>query len=523
MKNTKGLAVGLGCTAAVVVLYLVGTLVAERHAKEMVDRSIAIIERNIADHGKTGKVTYKEVRIAKFQLKPMASLIEPKISINDPERERDLEISTPEIRYQPKTMDMQSYVIDLTGDVQFKSTAAEKGSEVVVMHANEQLALNVGVAADQTRNYDLYHPTELTFTKQHPEIKGPMAEEEVIAPAGTVLVTFGERPVVSWSEMADGTPLNQNAVYRQVNVKINNLDFATLETASFVNKYANEEAGRQSMDVVAMLENLRLADDGAKAFNPISIVNEFTLSSPVHRNGEQGAPTDETIHWNIKNIAWMSGLLSVYMNGELHYLPKDESMPYGALTLRLVDSDKILAYAEEQYPDAKDYSASVKEALSRLSGTEIAPGTTLSIEVNREKNGRLQIGKLSLEEALAMVIGLFMHAPDVTKAPEAPAEVPVAPATEAPAAAPTTPAPEAPASPVAEVPAAPAAVPPAVEAPTAEAPAAPAEVPADADAFGIYIPEQGKDATQPPAAPETSPVEPTNVPPAVETPAPAAQ
>ena len=417
MKNNKGLAVIIGVVGVLVFAYLVATVVAENRAEVLVKESIERMEKRIAESGNTGKISYEAISVKKFSIHPQVSVINPVITITEPNA-TVTEVKTAEIRYFPKKFNMQSFTLDVPNDLNIHVDKQGAVKDVVVNFKTPP-ALDVVLEQTGGRQYTFHHPMQLTFAKVEKAPEPGSEEAEVYAPSPEeVTVTLNEEPKVDWREDAEGTVLEQLASFKGITVAYNKEQMATADALSVETKHDAAKADAHNINSTVILENLVLATESLKPFNPINVVNEISYTGPVNIDPKA---SKGSYHWNVKNIALMTHLIDIFASGDVDFRPEEEKLPYGALTIRITKLETFLNHLQTIRPDTAEFLAKIRAALEQFAGSSAANDSPLTIAVNREPKGHLMIGKLTLEEALASVISLAMGAPSLdapTAAPE---------------------------------------------------------------------------------------------------------
>lgn len=406
-ENNKSFVTLIVVLAVLVIGYVLWISYANKKVREVVEASIERIENRLESKGKNEvTVSYDDVKVHGMSLRPRASVYKLHVKIEDKVRKREMHVMLPEVVYIPKTFDMHSYKLEVLDSVTVISNRAGVQQESTLIDFSRAPSVDVNQSKD-TIAYSLYVPQNITLTD---------AEEMGEEAAEKTDITFEGEPQVEWSETRDGLSLDQKAVFPATVVTQNGEVIAAIDAVSATSIHSKPAEGKISYDTLVKVENLTFADEDLQVLNPISVVNDITYTSDIVT---QGSSQDVPMHIEIKNVAWMSGLMSLFAKGELHEVP-GENMPYGNIALRVDDMDRFLDYTAEQRPNTAEFMGKVRETMEKISGAPIAEGGEVNITITREQGGRLQIGSLSLEEALAMVLKMAMQVPDFS-APQEPA------------------------------------------------------------------------------------------------------
>lgn len=399
--GNRGVMTALIVVAVVAVVWVAATMVAENKAKSMVDRSVATLESDLSEQGREAKVSYESVDVEKFTLTPQVTLSNLVISLANSARGQDVSLEVPEVVYFPESFSMQNYRIEKRGDVLLHKTKGGVTDSIRVSHAQSPV-LHVVRNNTGSRHYQIDVPEWIAFEELTADGTGDQMTLNIDNKASEIY----------WTQNAEGLIKEQQISLKNLTLVSGEEMLATIDAISFANIHQSttEEAVHQ-FDSSFLVRNLQFTAPEMQALNPVDIVNEITYLGPLAHKLEQTEDTPE-MRWKLKNVAWMSGLLKLYLNGNISVHPKTDKLPYGELTLRINDVDKLLGFVAEQKPETAEYLEKVETALERLSGTEVAEGETLAINLVREKNGHLGVGELTLEEALALVITVFMNAPE---------------------------------------------------------------------------------------------------------------
>lgn len=409
-EKNKSLIILIIVVAALVVAYVLWLSYANKKVREVVDNSIERIEQRLEASGNEVTVTYDDVKVHGMSLRPRASVYKLHVKIDDKRRAREMHVMLPEVVYVPKTFDMHSYRLEVLDSVSVVSNRRNDDEQSVIIDFSRSPALDVDQRRDGSIAYSLYVPQNISLSN------AAQAEAEV-ATAEKTDITFESEPQVEWSENAQGVGLDQKAIFPHTLITQGGQQKAELDNFSAETKHSTLEDGQYSYDTLVKMENLNFSDKELKVLNPVSVVNEVTYTGPAVATGAEAI--SQPMHINIKNVAWMTGLMSVFASGEVHFVPAEEKMPYGQLSLRVNNLDRFLDYVSEQRPNATEYMAKVREALEKLSGAVIEENGEVTIKLAREPKGRLHVGALTLEDALGLLIEMAMKMPDMSasKAP----------------------------------------------------------------------------------------------------------
>jgi hypothetical protein len=402
-ENNKSYVPLIVVVAVLVVGYVLWLSYANKKVREVVDASMERIEQRLETDGNEATVTYDDVKVHGMSLRPSASVYKMHVKIEDKRRAREMHIMIPEVVYTPQTFDMQSYRLEVLDSVSVVSNRRGRKEENVIVDFNRSPALNVEQHKDGTIAYNMYVPQNISLSDAS-EVNAENTQKTEI--------TFASDPVVQWSETAQGIGLDQKFELPQTIVTYAGGQIAALDSLTATTNHSKIDAGQIRYDTQMKLENLTFAHKDLQVLNPISLVNDVSYTGPAMLSAEQSAM--QPMYAEIKNVAWMTGLMSLFANGSISYVPTEEKLPYGELTLRIDDVDSFLNYVSEQRPNAAEYMVKVRDALEKLSGATIEPEGEVLIKLAREPQGRLQVGALTLEEALGLFIEMAMKLPDLS-------------------------------------------------------------------------------------------------------------
>ncbi len=410
-EGSNGGKVLIGVVVVALVVYLAATWLAENRARDMVETSIATFEEDMRTQGVDAEVTYGDLRVKSFSLSPEVQMSDLSVYLFNPSKNKGFRGQVPMVIYSPESFDMQSYSLQKSGDVLLHEVIGgkETGKTLQVSHSASPV-LHVEHHGNGSRDYSVSVPEWVTLhTVSGAEEDDPMANPVTISLDNTA-------SRVAWAVAEDGTLVGQNINLQSIEVTSEEAQVATIDSLSFALNHEVVEQGEDGaydtseVITVAQLENLQLASPELEMLNPISVVNEITYTGPkmeaVQEGGVEGAGV---LTWNLKNVAFMSGRGSVYINGEVNLEPEAEQMPFGDVTVRITDANQLFVFLEERKPEEQRMITGMKQALQKLSGADLESGEPVVIKVAREQAGRLSIGEMSLEEALAMGITLMMQ------------------------------------------------------------------------------------------------------------------
>lgn len=479
--------------------YVGAVTVAKHKIRTVVDANLAQAEARIEARGQEATITYKDVSVHGFSLRPSAVLHGLNVKIVDPQTKNEAIITTPEVRYIPYNFGMTSYRLEVPQNIEMLNLRTSQPREQsIVSYKNDSTtgtaipALDVLGLPGNEHSFQLFLPksvvvTSLTETEK-PELAEGSSELPAIdaATAKTEHVEFvqGDDAYITWKTNAASQLVEQKVILSKFGVNYQYDPFLTADQFTFNLQQTNADAEAQTQQVTSLfkLENLNFND--IPVVNPINIINDVTYSGPIVTDEKAPLPAGAKLNWEVKEFSLITGLSSVFANGNVAVQPDKERLPYGKVALRFDDLKKLFDHLSETRPAALSGLVKVRGALERISGANIEAGDVVNIDLVREEGGRLQVGKLSLEEALAVGFEVLVSVPSILSAPEVSSPLEAAPeALNAPAVEGelVTPLENAPA--VDEGEAAPEATAPEAAAPAAApvetvVPAAPAEVPA---------------------------------------------
>ena len=436
-KSNQNLIIGL--IVAVVVLVLGGTVLIQQFATQMVENSIQAFKDNMSAQGKTAEVTYDAVKISKLTLSPKAVVNNLHAEITTAESGRKVTIDVPGLIYTPKSFTMKTYTLEISGDVKALETesGAIAGKELTFQFDTAPVVL-VTAQADGSRDYVLSAPKKLTAISRSGEL-AKLAAPAVAAPAVEAETPAEEAAEdaaeeleeaietdrfglehdgstdITWSQAADGTLTAQNLALKNLIFTAEDAKVATADGLSLVTAHQKPDGNLHHYETTFAFANLNLVPEDLAVFNPINLVSEVVYDGPLHTQGAETQPEGE-MKWQLKQMAWETGLAKLYADGIVSYEQAAENLPWGTVTLRAVDLDKLFDFLAAQAPETNVYLVKAKASIERISGVEIVAGSPVTLKVTREKGGHLTIGTKSMEEAMATVIAIMMASPEEIEA-----------------------------------------------------------------------------------------------------------
>ncbi|MBM3618478.1 MAG: hypothetical protein FJX23_08050 [Alphaproteobacteria bacterium] len=503
MSNKKWVPVVI-IGSVVAVGYVGAVTVAKNKIREVVDANLGQAEARIEARGQEATITYKDVSVHGFSLRPSAVLHGLNVKIVDPQTKNEAIVTTPEVRYVPYNFGMTNYRLEVPQNIELLSLRTNQPREQsIVSYKNETVggtafpALDVLGLPGNEHSFQLFLPKSVIITTLTETEKPELAEGATELPAidaataktEHVELVQGEEPYITWKTSAASELIEQKVVLSKVAVNYQYDPFLTADQFTFNLQQTNkdDEAKTQQVASLFKLENLNFND--IPVVNPVNIINDVTYTGPIVVDEAAPLPAGAKFTWDVKEFSFITGLSSIFANGNVTVQPDKERLPYGKVALRLDDLKKLYDHLAATRPAAVAGLTKVRGALERISGANIEAGEVVNIDLVREEGGRLQVGKLSLEEALAVGFEVLVSVPSILSAPElsAPAspleaapEALTAPKAEGELVTPlTTEGAAENAAPVAEAPVteapaveAPVTVAPAVETPAVETPAA---------------------------------------------------
>lgn len=411
MKENKSLVTVIIVLACVVVGYVLWVSYANKKVREVVDASLERIEQRLEAKGNDVTITYDDLNVHSFSLRPRVSLYKMHMKIVD-RRGREAHVMVPEVLYTPKTFNMRSYKIEVLDSVTLMSNKRGEEPESTLVDFSKSPVMDVDVHASGDVQYSIDVPEHISLTD--------MNEESEAASTKKTDINFESSPKVEWSESEEGISLDQKAVFPKTTITHGGDVLAEADGIRVETQHSLVSENVHSYAMQAELNNLNFADAELAVLNPVSIVNDVTFTGPIALNEEQAEVLkDVPSEYKLKNVAWMSGLMSLFANGSVQFDPA-EKIPHGEINLSLNDVDKFFAYVEKQRPQTKDYMLQVRDALEQLSGAAIGEGGSVTIKLQRKPEGRLYIGELNLEESIGLFIEMAMQLPDLSApAPQA--------------------------------------------------------------------------------------------------------
>lgn len=411
MKENKSLVTVIIVLACVVVGYVLWVSYANKKVREVVDASLKRIEQRLEAKGNDVTITYDDLNVHSFSLRPRVSLYKMHMKITD-RRGREAHVMIPEVLYTPKTFNMRSYQVEVLDSVTLMSNKRGEEPESTLVDFSQSPVMDVDVHANGDVQYSAVVPEHISLTDVN--------EESDAASTKKTDINFESSPNVEWSVSEEGINLDQKALFPKTTITHGGDVLAEADGIRVETQHSLVSENVHSYAMQAELNNLNFADAELAVLNPVSIVNDVTFTGPIALNEEQAAALkDVPSEYKLKNVAWMSGLMSLFANGSVKFDPA-EKIPHGEINLSLNDVDKFFAYVEKQRPQTKDYMLQVRDALEQLSGAAIGEGGSVTIKLQRKQEGRLYIGELNLEESIGLFIEMAMQLPDLSApAPQA--------------------------------------------------------------------------------------------------------
>ncbi|MCH2547933.1 MAG: hypothetical protein MK052_10045 [Alphaproteobacteria bacterium] len=408
-ENNKSMATLVIVLAVLVIGYVLWISYANKKVREIVDNSVQRIEQRLSSNGNEATVTYDDVKVHGMSLRPRASLYKLHIKLEDTRRRREMHVMVPEVIYIPKTFNMDSYTLEVVDGVSATTSEVGKAPSNMLIDFSSAPRLNVDHKSNGMVEYNLDVPQNISIAD---------ADEADVEANQKTEIAFASAPTVFWSETPSGIDLDQKASFPHTVITHDGEAFAQMDSLSLSTKHSDVPNNLHNYDTTIKLENLTFAVEELMVLNPVSVLNEFEYTGPVPSQNESN--NSQPMDIKLKNLAYMSGLVSILANGEVHTDPS-EKMPYGNLMVRIDDIDRFFAYAREQRPNVDAYLTKIRGVLETMSGAEIEENGNVVINIVREAGGRLQVGELTLEETLGLFIELAMQMPNLS-APAQPSE-----------------------------------------------------------------------------------------------------
>lgn len=403
MKENKSLVTGIIILAVVVIGYVLWVSYANKKVREVVDANLENIELWMESGGDEVTIAYDDVKVHSFSLRPRASVYKLHIKVEEQRGGREMHIALPEVVYTPKTFNMRSYKLEVLDSVTLLASDRDGEQESTLIDFSATPVLHVSEKGNGDTHYAIDVPEHISLTEA--------SEQTDLASALKTDIAFASAPQVEWAMNSEGISLDKNAVFPQTTVTYAGELLAKIDGITLESRHSEVEGGLHRYATLAKLDNLVFAAPELQELNPISLVNDVTYTGPVGVS-DDGAPLQGPQHLQLKNVAWMSGLMSVFVNGDISFEPEKEKFPTGQLSLRFDDVDAFLDYAKMQRPNTEEFLLKLRDALEQISGTTLEQGGEVTINIERKPNGRLFIGELSLEESLGLFIEMAMQLPD---------------------------------------------------------------------------------------------------------------
>lgn len=434
--------------AVIVLGYAGAAIVAKQKAREVVDRHLARLEARLEEQGREATITYDDVSIHGFSLRPEAVVHGLHIQLHDATELGEAIITTPEVHFYPHNFGMTTYHLTVPQNIEVSQYFTDRPREQTTVSYDGVPTLEVEEQAGNEHAYHLRLPRSIVITTLTETVRPDAIEdseaggEEVLPPidaqtAETDRIEIGqaEDPQISWHTNKYGHPTEQKVLLKQVTVNHQYEPFFSFDLFSFdlTQQPANEqevlsiaqeeEAGDVQVNTQLKLENLNFA--GLQVLNPIFVNNDVTYTGPAWLNEQSVQKPGNVFSWDVKDVKVITGLASFFASGKVTAQPEKEKLPYGTLTLRFDDLKKLFEYLSSTRPKAAEGLKKLQAGIERISGANINAGDVVTVDLSREPGGRLRVGKLSLEEAFAVGFESMIYVPGILSAPV------VAPATPA--------------------------------------------------------------------------------------------
>lgn len=413
----------------VVVGYVGAVTVAKNKVKQVVNTNLEMLEARLESEGHDVTLSYKDVSIHGFSLRPSATVHELHMQINDAQSQTEAVVTTPELQYYPQNFGMTSYRLEIPGEISVSLFAPNQPREQSTLSYDATPAVDVVTGLRNEMSYQLHVPKTVVITTLT-ENELPSAtttekdgeSEETLPPidaqsAKTTRMELvqGEPAYVTWKTTESGALIESRTLLRNFAVNYQYDPLITAGQISFdLNQVADDTVeGNQKVNSLLKIENLNFLT--IPVLNPVNLTNDISYTGPVV-DDKTPLKQDAKLNWQVKDMSLVTGLASVFANGDVSLQPNKERMPYGKLTLRLDDLKKLFTYLAETRPAVVENLNKIRGGLEKISGANIAAGEPATIELAREENGRLQVGKLSLEEAFAVGFEMMVYVPSVLSA-----------------------------------------------------------------------------------------------------------
>lgn len=418
--------------AVAVAGYVGAVTVAKHKIRTVVDANLAQAEARIEARGQEATITYKDVSVHGFSLRPSAVLHGLNIKIVDPQTKNESVITTSEVRYIPYNFGMTSYRLEVPQNIEMvNQRTAQPREQSIVSYKNEGStgtafpALDVLGLPGNEHSFQLFLPKSLIVTSLTEVEKPQLAEGATELPAINaetaktehIELVQGDEAYITWKTNASSQLVEQKVILSKLAVNYQYDQFFTADQFTF-NLHqtgVDEEAKTQQVASLFKLENLNF--DNIPVVNPINIINDVAYSGPIVVDENAPLPAGAKFNWEIKQFSLITGLSSAFANGNVAVQPEKERLPYGKLALRFDDLKKLFDHLAETRPAAVEGLAKVRGAVERISGANIEAGDVVNIDLAREEGGRLMVGKLSLEEAFAVGFEVLLSVPAIISAP----------------------------------------------------------------------------------------------------------
>lgn len=436
MSTKKWLPV-VGLAAVLGAGYAGAALVAKQKVREVVDRRLAHLESRLEAQGRDATITYEDVSVHGFSLRPEAVVHGLHIQLHDNGQQGEAIITTPALHFYPHNFGMTSYHLTVPQNIEISHYYSDKPREQSVVSYNSVPQLSVEEQAGNEHSYTLQVPQSIVITTLTETVR-PESEEdgegsEVLPPIDAetavterVEITQGVAPEINWYTNKLGHPVKQNVVLKQVAVTHQLDPYLNFDLLSFslsqesaeeeeALALTQEEEGNVKVATLFKLENLNFAS--LPTVSPIYAANDVVYTGPAWLDEKSARKPGNVFTWDVKDIQVITGLASFFASGKVVAEPEKEQLPYGELTLRFDDLKKLFAYLHDTRPKASEGLKKLQAAIERISGANIANGDVASVALVRDAGGRLKVGQLTLEEAFAVGFETMVYLPGIMSAP----------------------------------------------------------------------------------------------------------
>lgn len=405
--------------------YVGAVAIAKHKIREVVDANLAQIEAHLKAHGQDAKLSYKEVSVHGFSLRPSAVVHDLELHSKKSEGGDEMIARTSEVHYYPYNFGMTSYRLEIPEKIEITHNNLHSPREQNVISYDSTPALDMMGLPGNEHEFQLFLPKSVVMTTLT-ETKAPEAAGEnplppidaTTAKTERLELVQGETPYITWKTGVGGVLIEQKVILQKLTLNYQYDPFLTADQFTFnLNQLSKDDAGEiQQVASLLKLENLNFAK--FQVANPINIVNDISYSGPIVLDEKTPIKPGAKFSWSIKESSLVTGLSSFFANGDITVQPDKERMPYGKISLRFDELQKLFDYLAKIHPDTGANLAKIRGNIERISGANIAQGDVVSIELVRDEGGRLQVGKLSLEEALAIGFEMLIDGMKVLSADE---------------------------------------------------------------------------------------------------------